>query len=108
MNDNMINFLDFLLPGDPELNVPAFSQCDDRALVDSFVQSLPKDVVTKVCSLNYYDDSPNEALKKLKEKGVDARPMINSTLSFYFSRPSVVVPLTKRAVPLTTSGVSTY
>ena len=102
------DFFDLLFPGDKAQNVPAFRACDDRLVVDGFLKSVPQGLVDELKGIDPHEKTPDEMLKELKSNGRDMRPVINDALSFYFSRPAVVVPLTGRKVPLTSSGIAKF
>lgn len=101
-------FFELLFPGDKMLNVPSFSTCDDRANVDGFLRTVPQVFIDELKDVEPLKYTSEELLKNLKSGGMDLRPVINDALSFYFSRPAVVIPLTGRSVPLTTSGIAKY
>jgi len=103
-----IDFLDFLLPGDATLNIPAFSKCDDLDSISYFVQLFSPELIERLSNMNLYEYSHKELLTEIKNQGEDIRPIIEKVLAFYFSRPDVVVPLTGRTVPLSASGMSKY
>jgi len=82
--------------------------CDDADNIAGFLRTIPEEFLININNVEHISGSPDVLLKGLKEKGLDLRPVINSLLSFYFSRPSVVKPLTKRDVPLTISGIAEF
>ncbi|MET0105812.1 MAG: hypothetical protein ABW072_11835 [Sedimenticola sp.] len=102
------DFFELLFPGDKVLNVPSFKVCDDKSNVNGFLRTVPQDFIDELKDVEPSVNEPEELLKELKSGGMDLRPVINNALSFYFSRPSVVTPLTGRTVPLTTSGMAKY
>ncbi|MCW8889583.1 MAG: hypothetical protein OQL20_02840 [Sedimenticola sp.] len=102
------DFFELLFPGDKKLNVPSFRDCDDKSNVDGFLQTIPQVFIDELEGLKSSGYTSEALLKELKKKGIDLRPVINDVLDFYFSRSSVVTPLTGRSVPLTTSGMAKY
>lgn len=102
------DFFDLLFPGDKILNMPRFRVCDSKANVDGFLRSVPQGLIDELKDVDLTGNTPEGVLKELKNRDIDLEPVINNALSFYFSRPTVVVPLTGRSVPLTTSGIATY
>jgi hypothetical protein len=105
---NIDDFFELLFPGDKVLNVPPFRTCDARSNVDGFLRTVPQEFIDELKGVEPLGHAPEELLKVLKSSGMDLRPVINDALSFYFSRPAVVTPLTGRSVPLTTSGMAKY
>jgi len=101
-------FFDFLLPGDEGLNVPSFRVCDDGDNLSGFLKIIPEYFSKEIKNVGNLDKTPEVLLKELKEKELDLRPVINTLLSFYFSRPAVVKSLTGRPVPLTISGIAEF
>ena len=102
------DFFEMLFPGDKVLNVPSFRSCDDKTNVDGFLQTIPQGFIDELKIMRSFSYTPEELLKELKKSGIDLRPVINDALDFYFSRSAVVIPLTGRSVPLTTSGMAKY
>ncbi len=102
------DFFELLFPGDKVLNVPPFGTCDNKSNVDGFLQTVPQEFVDELKYVEPPGHASDEVLKALKSGSMDLRPVINDALSFYFSRPLVVTPLTGRSVPLTTSGMAKY
>lgn len=102
------NFFNKLFPGDEVLGVPKFTLCDKRYIVDGYLQSISKDIINELDRMEYNHRPIEETLKKLKSNNIKVQVLINSAISFYFSRSSVVTPLTRRSVPLTTSGMANY
>lgn len=101
-------FFDLLFPGDPVANIPSLSCSDVKISVDGFFQSLPESLLLILKAIDVDEYYPDQLLKVLKSEGVDMNNVINDALSFYFSRSAVVIPLTGRSVPLTTSGIAQY
>ena len=105
---NIDIFLNKLFPGDKTLSVPKFTLCDEKYIVDGYLQSIPKNIINELGCVEYDHRSTEEILKKLKSNNMEIQMLINGAISFYFSRASVVKPLTGRSVPLTTSGMAKY
>lgn len=105
---NIDIFFNKLFPGDKALGVPKFTLCDEGYIVDSYLQSVPKNIINELGRVEYASHSIEEILKKLKSNNIEMQVFINGAISFYFSRASVVRPLTGRLVPLTTSGMAKY
>jgi len=105
---NIDIFFNTLFPGDIILNIPKFTLCDERYVVDGFLQSIPKRVISELDCTEYNQLSPKDILKRLKSRDVEIQLVVNDALSFYFSRVNVVIPLTGRLIPLTTSGIAKF
>jgi len=105
---NIDTFLNKLFPGDKTLGVPKFTLCDERYILDGYLQSIPKNIINELSCVECDNRSIKEILKKLKSNNMEIQVLINGAISFYFSRVSVVKPLTGRSVPLTTSGMAKY
>ena len=58
--------------------------------------------------INESQINPDELIFKVETELPDIKELLNSAISFYFSRPNVVIPLTGRDVPLTKSGMAVY
>jgi len=101
-------FFNLLFPGDESLGVPAFSICDKEYIVNGFFDSIPEFFVNKLNDLEDIGQSPDEILTALKASNAGVRLVVDMALSFYFSRPNVIVPLTGRSIPLTISGMAKY
>lgn len=99
---------DILLPGDDRLGVPSFSMSDSEDNVIGFLKSLPNGFIDDIAHLTLTDSSLESHLDALKGVRLDLRQVMYSLLSFYFSRPAVVRPLTGRSIPLSTSGIAKF
>ena len=105
---NIDDFLDLLFPGDNLLNIPSFRNSDDESSVNDFLCSVPQSFIEELKNMDYVKKTPDEILKELKNRDLDLKPVINNALYFYFSRPTVVIPLSGRSLPLSKSGMAYY
>ena len=101
-------FFDILFPGDKKLGTPSFSDCDKVEIVYGFFSQIDNQTTIIINKIDVSEIDPDELINKIEAELPDVKRLLNSAISFYFSRPNVVISLTDRGVPLATSGVAIY
>jgi len=103
-------FFDILFPGDENSGAPSFSQSDQGQMLEGFYTQIDNHIHQVILGLDKteVDINADELIELIKTEVPDLKLLLNNALAFYFSRPDVVIPLTGRRVPLTTSGMAEY
>lgn len=99
---------DVLFPGDKKLGIPSFSNCDKIDIVTSFFSQIDRDTILTLKKIDETKIDLDELIIKIEAELPDIKKLLNSAISFYFSRPKVVILLTGRRVPLTSNGMAVY
>ena len=107
---NIDDFLELLFPGDKILHVPSFRESDVESTVDDFLCSIPHSFIEELKNIDHIEETPDEILKELKNRGVELKPVINNVLYFYentlkpiFATKSLT---SSSSIPLRVSGRS--
>ena len=103
-------FFDILFPGDEKSGAPSFSKSDQVEMLNGFYSQIDNKTVQIILDLGEMEVGikADELIEKIKSEVPDIKLLLNNALAFYFSRPDVVIPLTGRSVPLTTSGMAKF
>jgi len=103
-------FFDILFPGDENSGAPSFSKSDQVEMLNGFYSQIDNHTHQVILGLDktQVDVNADELLELIKTEVPDIKLLLNNALAFYFSRPDVVIPLTGRRVPLTTSGMAKF
>ena len=99
---------DILFPGEKKLGTPSFSNCDRKEIINNFLNQIDNQTTLIISKINDSNIDPDELIAKIEAELPDAKKLLTSALTFYFSRPNVVLSLTGREVPLTASGMAVY
>ena len=99
---------DILFPGEKKLGTPSFLNCDRKEIINNFLNQIDNQTTLIISKINDSNIDPDELIVKIEAELPDAKKLLTSALTFYFSRPDVVLSLTGREVPLTASGMAVY
>ena len=104
----VIKFFDILFPGDKKLGIPSFSNCDKIEIVTTFLSQIDDQSTMIIKKIDKSQIDIDDIMIEIEEELPDVKRLLNSAITFYFSRPDVVLSLTGREVPLTSSGMAVY